>query len=194
MIRASLHVQRESWKDIYHLRPTLEQDMVVVFAPRARRQERGDMTCYRGSWCQGGPLVTMKTSRGSCPSCPFDKHHGRLWSEARAIISWALGQAYRKVSHVSRCRWSRHWSKRGCIESKRIAILGGRITQGSCLRELVCLLAIGWFPLWFGPSEFCSLIFIFGRCSILMKEDWFPARDWDCCRDWWRPRWHSFSV
>ena len=177
-----------------HLRPTLKQDMVVVFAPRARRQERGDMTCYRGSWCQGGPLVTMKTSRGSCPSCPFDKHHGGLWSEARALISWALGQAYRKVSHVSRCRWSRHWSRRGCIESKRTAILSGLITQRSCLRELVCLLAIGWFPLCFGPSEFCSLIFIFGRCSVLMKEDWFPGWDWDCCRDWWRPRWHSFSV
>ena len=25
----------------------------------------------------------------------------------------------------------------------------------------------------FGPSEFCSLIFIFGRCSVLMKKTGF---------------------
>ena len=178
----------------YHLRPTSEQDMVVVFASRGKGPESGEITCYRGSCCQGGPLVTMKTSRGPCPSCPFDKHCGGLLSTARAVISWALGQAYRKVSLVSRCRWRRHWSSRGCIESKRTAILGGLIKHGSWLRELVCLLAVGWFPLCFGPSEFCSLIFIFGRCSVLMKEDWFPGWDWDCCRDWWRPRWHSFSV
>ena len=112
----------------------------------------------------------MKTSRGSCPFCPFDKHRGGLWSDARAIIIWALGQAYRKVSHVSRCRWSRHWSRRGCIESKRTAILGGLITQGSWVRELVCLLAVGWFPLWFGPSEFClSFSYLEGVQSLWRK-------------------------
>ena len=159
----------------YHLRPTLEQDM-VVFAPRARGLERGEITCYRGSWCQVGPLVTMKTSRGSCSSCPFDKHCAGLLSKARAVISWALGQAYRKVSHVSRCRWSRHWSRRGCIESKRRAILGGLITQGSWLRELVYLLAIGWFPLWFGPSEFCSLFsYLEGVQSLWKKTDFLDG-------------------
>ena len=148
----------------------MEQDMVVVFIPRGRGQEMGDITCYRGSWCQVGPLVTMKTSRGPCPFFPFDKHHGGLWSEARALISWALGQAYRKVSHVSNCRWSRHWSSRGCIESKRRAILGGVIIQGSCLRELACLLAIGWVPLWFGPSEFClSFSYLEGVQSLWRK-------------------------
>ena len=82
----------------------------------------------------------METSRGSCPSWPFDKHSGGFWSKARRAICWALGQAYRKVNHMRGCSWSRHWSGRGCREEKRRAILGGLTTQGSWLRELVCLL------------------------------------------------------
>ena len=156
-----------------HLRPTLEQDMVVVFASRGRGQERGKITCYRGSYCQGGSLVTMKSCRGSCPPCPFDKHCGGLLCKARAVISWALGQAYRKVSHVSKCSWRRHWSRRGCIDSKRTAILGGLITQGSWVRELVCLLSVGWFPLLFGPSEFCSLFSYLEGVQSLWKKTGF---------------------
>ena len=92
----------------------------------------------------------METSRGSSPSCPFDKHSGGLWSKATKVISWALGHAYRKVSHVRRCSWSRSWSRRGCTESKRTTILGGLTIQGSWLREVVCLL-ICWListPIW----------------------------------------------
>lgn len=32
-----------------------------------------------------------------------------------------------------RCRYSWHWSSRGCIESKKTAILGGRIIHHLCL-------------------------------------------------------------
>ena len=41
------------------------------------------------------------------------------------------GASTRKVSCVSRCRWSRHWSDRGCIESKRAITVTDLTTQYS---------------------------------------------------------------
>ena len=71
------------------------------------------------------------------------------------------------------CRWSRYCSSRGCTENKWTAILGGLITQGSWVRELVCLLSVGWFPLLFGPSEFCSLFSYLEGVQSLWKKTGF---------------------
>ena len=54
----------------------------------------------------------------------------------RTVTNWGLGQAHREVSHVSRCRWSRHWSGRGWTENKRTATLNG-LTIHLCRSLLV---------------------------------------------------------
>ena len=80
-----------------------------------------------GNWGQVGSLDTGETSKRAQPSWPSWELSRRKSSDlkVRTITSWDRGQACRKVNHGSRCRWSGHWSSRGCTESKRQAIISG---------------------------------------------------------------------
>ena len=141
-----LHV----WSNVLGQQPTIcsrsEQDMTSC-GPYSRRE--GKVTSWlqeelTAGWFMGyqGKEQKSITLIPSLLSC----HQVEIFSFKGKEKHW-LGQGAirRKVSHVSRCRWSRDWSSRGCIESKRTAILGGLITHSTPM----CL---SW-PLqsWSGP-------------------------------------------
>ena len=98
----------------------------------------GEIGSYRGNWHQVGSLVTGETSMPL--TAPL----------IRTITSLGLGQVCRKVSQWVGCRWSRHWSSRGCRETKRRAILRSLTIYLSSLhycfssRILFCLIPTWW--------------------------------------------------
>ena len=95
-----------SWSDT----PASVVDMAAVFSPRrkGRLPVRGELTSgglisYQGNQQRGTPLTAPLVI---------------------IITSWDLGQVGRSVLCL-RHRGSKHWSGRGCTESKRTAIWSG---------------------------------------------------------------------
>ena len=93
--------------------------------------EKEEVTSYRGNWVRLAHGLPGKLAEGHAPHYLFDKLSWWRCSDlkVRTVTSWG-GSKYvgRSVMWVG-CRWSRHWSSRGCTESKRTAILSDLTIQ-----------------------------------------------------------------
>ena len=122
--------EARSWKNTPSCVADGGQDMAAAFTPRGR----GRLPVIGGSGIWLAHWLTRKLAEGHSPYCPFGKLP--LWRcynlSIRTITSWG-GSKY--VGMWVGCRWSRHWSSRGCTKSKRTTILGGLIIHLLTMRD-----------------------------------------------------------
>ena len=124
--RGPSHLKQGPRATPHRVRQVAGRTREAVFAPRGR----GRLAVIGGIEVRWAHWLPGKIAEGTPLTSPLISYQVETFRcTVRTIISWGLGQVFRKGSRWVPCRWSRQSLCRGCRESKRTAILSGPTIQ-----------------------------------------------------------------